>query len=326
MRKLKLALMILALSVSSCFAEPLIIKDSGLKLSVAEKQEYIAGVMANFFKPNANAKPYKFAAPDGWTLESFKLDDLKIERLKNNNENKTQRVILELHGGGYVMGLTENHKLLGAKQGVLINAAEVYYVDYRLAPAHVYPAALDDAVKAYKYLLENKVKPENIIVIGDSAGGNLALALALYLRDNKIAMPGALALISPWGTFAQDLNSRVKNAERDLVLGVNNKNLYTEVQAKRPSYAGDLDLKDPKLSPIYADMTGLSPMLIQVGGYELFTDDGLELFKRALECEVQASLSVYPGMPHDFPLLFGELDDTAKALYEFRDFVNRIIK
>ena len=297
---------------------------SELRLGMAEKQQYIENKIQSTLHPSSDFKPYKFEATEGWTLEKLTLNNVDVERLKAEHP-KTDRVILQFHGGGYTNGLTEGHRLLGAKQGMLIGASEVYYVHYRLAPKNVYPAALDDAVAVYKALLSSGIKPENIIFIGDSAGGNLALELSLYLKENGLSQPAALALISPWGTFEQNAASRIKNRDRDLVLGSKGFPLYREVQVIKPSYAGDMELNDPKLSPIYADLRGLPPMLIQVGGYELFVDDGLSLLNRALSDDVEATLTTYPGMPHDFPLLLPELYETELSLKEFRDFVERYL-
>ncbi len=297
---------------------------SEIRLGMSEKQQYIENKIYNTLHPASDFKPYKFEAPEGWTLETLTLNNVGVERLKAEHP-KTTRIILQLHGGGYTNGLTEGHRLLGAKQGMLIGAAEVYYVHYRLAPKNVYPAALEDAVAVYKELLSSGIKPEKIVVIGDSAGGNLALELSLYLKEKGISQPAALALISPWGTFEQNAPLRVKNISRDLVLGSKGFPLYQEVQVRKPSYAGNMELNDPKLSPIYADLRGLPPMLIQLGGYELFVDDGLSLINRALSDDVEATLTSYPGMPHDFPLLLPELHETELSLKEFRDFVERYL-
>ena len=303
-------------------AEPLAVPKTGLALKMDEKQEYVGKKISAALHPTPDAKPYHFEAPKGWTLEKVNLGGVDVERL-TAEKSETERVILQLHGGGYTGGLTEGHRLLGAKQGVLVGASSVYYVHYRLAPEHVYPAALDDAAAVYRELLTSGVRPENVIVIGDSAGGNLALALSLRLKEDGVAQPALLALISPWTTFEQTAPSRTANRERDLVLGSKGFPLYAEVQLRKPSYAGEMDLNDPQLSPIYADLRGLPPMLIQVGGYELFLDDGLSLAKRASSDDVEGTLTIYPGMPHDFPLLLPELDETAASFQEFKDFVER---
>lgn len=130
-------------------------------------------------------------------------------------------------------------------------------VHYRLAPEYPFPAALEDAFKAYEYILNQGVEPENIIVIGDSAGGNLALELAVYLKEHNMPQPKMLILISPLTTFANDLPSRGYNMDRDLVLGRNASPLYKAVVDS--TYSKGTDLKNPQLSPLYANLTGLPP-------------------------------------------------------------------
>ena len=164
--------------------------------------------------------------------------------------------------------MSNNHRILGLRQATLADAGEVYFVNYRLAPAHVYPAALEDAVAVYKELLNRGIKGENIILTGDSAGGNLAVELALYLKENKLPQPGVIALASPWTTFEHKKGtSRYYNDEKDVILG---KGTPLNIPVKDAKYKGKLSRKDPRLSPIYADLSGLPPMLIQAGGNELF--------------------------------------------------------
>ncbi|MBR2734538.1 MAG: alpha/beta hydrolase, partial [Selenomonadaceae bacterium] len=206
------------------------------------------------------------------------------------------------------------------KQMVLSDAREGYMLDYRLAPENLYPAALDDAVVVYKELLTRGVDPKNLIVFGDSAGGNLALELSLRLKEKNLPQPALLILASPWTTFEATLPSRINNADRDFVLGRTNPFMYEGV--RNPVYNGDLPLNDPRLSPIYADLTGLPPTLIQIGGHELFVDEGIELLKKATADELNVTLSVYSGMPHDFAMLLPDLDDSIKSFAEIKSFVN----
>lgn len=282
--------------------------------------------MGELFHPTSDEKlnkvleSYHFEVPDGWSLETMDLGGVSVERLKAQYP-ESGRVILQLHGGGYTDGLVDSHRLLGAKQGILAKAAAVYYVNYRLAPRYTYPAALEDAIAVYRGLIDSGTNAKNIIVIDDSAGGNLALELSLYLKKNGIAQPGALILMSPWTTFETNGNSRRENKERDLVLGEKASPLYYEV--KKPSYAKGMKAKDPRLSPIYANMSGLPPMLVQVGGYELFLDDGLSLAKKSSVDGNKITMTVYPGMPHDFTLLLPDLNESALSLQEFKEFVNR---
>ena len=290
---------------------------SGKVFSDDAKQAYVAEKMGKFFRGEVKST---FNVPDKWTYEKFTVDGVKVEHLVNPARKKSARVALQLHGGGYVDDLGDLHRDFAVKQTVLSDAREAYLVDYRLAPENVYPAALDDAVKVYRELLKRNVDPNEIVVFGDSAGGNLAVELALYLKANNLPQPALLILISPWTTLETDLPSRTGNAESDLILGVTNPHMYNEVC--NPKYNGEISLSDPRLSPIHADLTGLPPMLIQVGGHEMFVDDGLELLRKAAADELDVTLSVYRGMSHDFALLLPELDDSIKSFAEIKNFVN----
>ncbi len=283
----------------------------------AAKQSYVADYMKNFF---AGKIPMTFDVPDKWTYEKLLFNGVKVERLANPKQKKSARVAIQLHGGGYVGALSNWYRDFAIKQAVMVDAKEIYMVDYRIAPEYFYPAALEDTVTAYRELLNRNIEPKNIIVFGDSAGGNLALEFALYLKENNLPQPAVLILNSPWTTFETDLPSRNGNADRDLVLGKINPVMYPAVQ--NPIYAGDIPWNDPRLSPIYADLKNLPPTLIQIGGYELFVDDGIELIKKATADELNVTLSVYAGMSHDFSILLPELDESVKSFAEIKNFVN----
>lgn len=304
-------------------AEAWKLPETGLQMDSQAKQAYVAEEMGKFFHPKPGAKKpaaVKFEVPDGWSYRTFMVDDLKMEKVQNPSGRK-DRVLLKLHGGGYVQGLHDRHRQMGVDQAVLTEAQDLYMVHYRLAPEHPFPAALEDAVKAYNHILAQGTKPENIIVIGDSAGGNLTLELAVYLKEHHIPQPKMLILVSPLTTLANDLPSRAYNIDRDLVLGRNASPLYKAVEES--TYARGTDLKDHRLSPLYADLKGLPPMLIQAGGYELLLDDSIELMRKAAADDVDVTLTVYPGMPHEFSLMMPELDDSVASFREIRDFVNR---
>ncbi len=293
---------------------------SGLKFDNAAKQNYMAKKMDIFFNPSPSAKVKDFEAPDGWEYKTFDLNGMQIERLKNPKSENSKRVVLQLHGGAYIGGLTNLYREFGVKQAVVTGARELYMINYRLAPQNTFPAALDDAVAAYKYVLK-KHGAKNIIVIGDSAGGNLALALSVYLKENNIQQPALMVLDSPWTTLETDLPSRENNSERDVVLGKNNPRLYPEVL--NPTYGGNLPLNDYRLSPLYADLTGFPPILIQTGGYETLLDDSVKFMEKAITDGVDVTLTVYAGMPHDFALVMPELQDSINLFKEIGSFVNR---
>ncbi len=149
-----------------------------IKLQEPQKQAYITEKVTQAFNvdPALMAKPYE--APDGYTFEQFKIGTVPVDRFAAGKP-ETERVLLQMHGGAYVLPMRNGHRFLGARQAMLTKAKEAYYVDYRVAPDNVYPAALEDAVTVYKGLLAKGIKPENIMLVGDSAGGNLAVELAL---------------------------------------------------------------------------------------------------------------------------------------------------
>ena len=312
----------LSLLTGTSFAAPAWqLPQAGKVFTDEAKQIYIADTMGRLLREQFKIK---FAAPDRWTYEKFSVDGVNVERLANPKQKKSSRVVLQLHGGGYVGPLSDWYRDLAVKQAVLSDAREVFMVDYRLAPENIYPAALDDALKVYENILGRGIDSENIIVFGDSAGGNLALELSLRLKEERLPQPGLLILNSPWTTFETDPPSRTGNADRDLVLGKTNPMMYEAVN--NPVYGGKIPLNDPRLSPIYADLKNLPPTLIQIGGYELFVDEGIELLKKATADELNVTLSVYRGMPHDFSILLPELDESVKSFAEIKNFVNLYMK
>ncbi len=313
------ALLSLTLLTGTSFAAPAWKLPAHGKIFASDdaKQAYVADKMTKIFRGEIK---YNFAVPDKWTYEKFSVNGFKVERLANPKQKKSSRVVLQLHGGGYIGGLSDWYRDLAVKQAVLCDAHEVYMLDYRLAPENVYPAALDDAAQFYAELLNRGVDPKNLIVFGDSAGGNLALELSIRLRDENLPQPATLILLSPWTTLDTNFPSRIENADRDLILGKINPEMNSGVA--NPVYGGQIPLNDPRLSPIYADLKNLPPMLIQIGGHELFVDEGIELLKKATVDGLNVTLTVYAGMSHDFALLLPELDDSIKSFAEIKNFVN----
>lgn len=299
-------------------------KTQGVKLEGLAKQEYVLKKMDAFFRPTADNKitPQPFVVPQGYTYTKGEINGSKYERLVPKKK-QTDNVVLQLHGGGYVLPLRDGHRKLGIIQSELAGNAEVIYVDYRVAPKDRHPAALEDAVNVYSEMLRQGYKAKNIIVIGDSAGGNLAITLSLYLRDHNIAQPGMLVMISPWGTVENTLPSRVYNFNKDLVLGKGASPLTKEIT--NASYGEGSDFKAPYLSPLYAeDFVNLPPMLIQTGSYEVLMDDGALLAQRAKDAGVKVQYTNYQGMPHDFALMLPDLQDSIDSWEEIRNFIKQI--
>ncbi len=309
---LAVAVSLLWLPVSGLAAQ------QGAVLSGAEKQAYISAQMNDFWQKK---KPIEaFAVPEGWQWEKLNVDGARAELFKAE-EKQSDRVLLHLHGGGYVAGLNDFYRREALKDAQLAGAFAVYSVDYRLAPKYVYPAALEDAVKVYQGMLKQGIEPNNIIVLGDSAGGNLAVALSLYLKEHSLPQPAALVLQSPWADFEHKQGtSRYFNEDKDQVLGIGTP---LNGAVKKPLYAGDLPLDDPRLSIINADLSSLPPMLIQAGGNDLFLTECQELAQKAAADGVNVTLSVYAGMPHDFAVLLPQMDDSLKSMQEIRAFADR---
>ena len=285
------------------------------------KQAYIYKEMDAYFKVAVTgAETSQFSVPDGWTYTPFKVKKLNMVKLENP-KGDPNRTVLQVHGGGYIVPLNNDYKNLAVRQSVVANAKDTYLVDYRIAPKNPYPAALNDMVTAYKTILKRGTNPKELILFGDSAGGNLALALALELKKQNLPQPGLLVLPSPWTTMETQSPSCQDNVKKDLSLGEINKGMLHEIN--NPSYAPKgMALNDVRLSPLYGDLTGLPPMLIQAGGYELFLDDCTKLTDKAVKDGVKVTLTVYPGMSHDFAMLLPQLQDSLDAYREMQAYIN----
>ena len=201
--------------------------------------------------------------------------------------------ILYIHGGGYVLGGEGAYAGFAARFAEE-TGADVYLPDYRLAPEHPFPAALDDVFAAYTAMLELGHSPGRVAVVGDSAGGGLATALMLVLREMTVPAPAALVLISPWLDLTLSGASVAANDRLDPVL----RHDFLDVSGR--AYAGDLHRSDPRVSPLYADLRRLPPTLVQVGSDEVLLDDSTRFADRAWAAGVEVELQRFEGMWHDF--------------------------
>jgi len=186
----------------------------------------------------------------------------------------TQPVFFFLHGGGYSAGSCRTHRELAARLS-LTSGVRVLLIDYRLAPEHPFPAALEDAVAAYQWLLSQCIAPEQIVIGGDSVGGGLAMATLLWLRDQKLPLPAAGVLLSPWLDLALTGDSLQNRAALDPLCS------YEGLRFAAKLYLGDTDAQNALASPLYGDLQGLPPLLIQVGDHEVLLSDATRLAERA---------------------------------------------
>jgi acetyl esterase/lipase len=217
------------------------------------------------------------------------------------------RVLLYLHGGGYCIGSIATHRSLVARLSAA-SGARVLNVDYRLAPENPFPAAVDDGVAAYRWLLGEGADPSRVAIGGDSAGGGLTAATLLALRDAGERLPAAGVLLSPWTDLTFSGESHRTRADEDPMVGVDGLRLMAD------AYRGSEDAEHPLVSPLLADLTGLPALLIQVGTAEVLLDDATSLAKRAEAADVAVSLEVWDEMIHVFQAFAPLLPEAQQAI------------
>ncbi|NEU98185.1 alpha/beta hydrolase [Bradyrhizobium uaiense] len=224
------------------------------------------------------------------------------------------KAILYFHGGGFRIGSVASHRDLAARIADA-SGCRVLSINYRLAPEHRFPAALDDALTAYRYLREQGLRPADIAFAGDSAGGNLVLSVMLAARDRGLPLPAAGALMSPWTDLAATGASYESRAEVDPI------HQRAMILALARNYLGkDGDARDPLASPLYADLADLPPLLVQVGDRETVRDDSTELAARAKAAGVDLALEVWDGMIHVFQM-FPEIPQSREAIASLAAFL-----
>ena len=226
------------------------------------------------------------------------------------------RAVLYLHGGGYVIGSIDTHRSLAARLS-RASKARVLAIDYRLAPEHPHPAAVDDSVAAYRWMLTQGLKPARIAVAGDSAGGGLTVATLVAIRDAKLPLPGAGACLSPWVDLEGIGESMTTKAGVDPI--VQKAGLLQMAAA----YLAGKDPRTPLAAPLYADLSGLPPLLIQVGTAETLLDDASRLAERARKAGVTVSYEPWESMIHVWHLFAPMLDEGQQAIDRIGEFVRK---
>jgi monoterpene epsilon-lactone hydrolase len=218
-----------------------------------------------------------------------------------------RHVVLYLHGGVYVLGDAASAAGLAAQVGQRIRA-KVISVDYRLAPEHPYPAAVDDALAAYEALLGGGTDPSDIVFAGESAGGGLAVATMVNARDHGLPGPAAAYLMSPYADLTLAGATLETKREADPLLS------RESLAARVPDYTSGQDPALGLISPIFADLTGLSPLIIQGGTHEVLLDDAIRLTRQAASADVDVTLDITAGVPHVFQAYYPILDEATAAL------------
>jgi acetyl esterase/lipase len=227
------------------------------------------------------------------------------------------KAILYFHGGGFRLGSVASHRDLIARIADA-SGCRVLAIDYRLAPEHRFPAPIEDALAAYQWMRGQGLAPEDIAFAGDSAGGNLVLAAMLCLRERGLELPAAAAMLSPWTDMTASGASYVSRAEADPI------HQRAMILALARSYLGeDVDPRQPLASPLFGDLAGLPPLLIQVGDRETVLDDSVRLAERARAAGIAVELQVWDGMIHVFQMFSAELAEARQAIGSLAGFLRR---
>jgi epsilon-lactone hydrolase len=250
--------------------------------------------------------------------------DVKMERVEIDGvpaawilpiNADSKKIILHLHGGGYVTGGSASHLMMCIPMAQTLKM-NMLLPDYRLAPEHPFPAALDDALNAYRWLLSQGHQAKDIIISGDSAGGGLALATVLSLRDGGEPLPAAVICFSPWADLTHAGASHTSNAKRDVVLTT------ALLQEWALAYTDENNFYNPLVSPIHADFHGFPPLFIQVDDSEILLDDARTLAGKARAHGVKVVLKIWSGLCHVWQALGSAIPETQKAFEEIKQFLD----
>lgn len=264
------------------------------------------------FREKVSKTPSMFGKlPDTMEVLPVNIGDVYAEWMQPVGYDQ-QKTILYFHGGGYVSGNCEAHHPHVAKV-VTGSGIRALLFEYRLAPEHPFPGAIDDAVAAYQYLLDQNVPAEQIVFMGDSAGGGLCLATLVALKDKGITLPAAAVALSPWTDLACTGESYRTNAKTCL----SPEGSWT-VFSKY--YVADSDPTHPWISPLYGDLTGLPPLSIYVGSDEILRDDSVRFAEKAQSAGVDVSLTIGEGLFHCYPIcapIFPEATEAMAEIYAF---------
>lgn len=262
-----------------------------------------------------NEPPWK--CPDCFEMTVIEREHYHMELLESREYPNTQKIILQLHGGGYVGAMRNAYRMFAGLYNEVSHGMSVLTPDYRVAPENPYPAALQDAYDAYCYLLEQGWFAEQIILAGDSAGGGLCMALCHYLKDLGQQLPCGIVAMSPWTDLTASGESYDTNYEKDPLFGkTRDSMIYNK------DYVGDNDPMNAYISPLFGDFRQFPPMLIQVGSFEMLLSDSVGVASKARMQGVKVHLSIYDGMFHIFQMAAKMLPESRRAWVEIGRFIN----
>jgi len=259
------------------------------------------------------------AVPPGFKVESLHSDqglDFDVADQSTPRADSPSTIVLYLHGGGYIFGSPKTHRQVLIAMAKAFEAP-VYGLDYRLAPEHPFPAAVEDAANAYRWLLERH-NPPSIVLAGDSAGAGLAIATAIGVRDSGLPPAKAIVAFSPYSDLAVTGASVEANARSCAMFTPRG------VREAAALYLAGADARDPRASPLYGDFQGLPPMLLFASQHEILRDDTLRLAERASAAGVKVELVVRDRLPHVWPVFVNLLPEAREAFATVTAFAHQI--
>ena len=254
--------------------------------------------------------------PDCFNMTHIDMGQFTMKLLSSKENPRGDKVILQLHGGGYTGAVRNAYYVFAGLYNEVSHGCSVLTPDYRVAPENPYPAALEDAVASYQWLMDKGYFGEQIILGGDSAGGGLAMALCMYLKDHHMPMPCGIVAMSPWTDLTASGESYETNYEKDPLFG-NTKESLIYVN----DYAGNHDKMDAYISPLFGNFKEFPPMLIQVGSIEMLLSDSVSVAAKARQQGVKVRLSVYEGMFHVFQMAYLNIPESKRAWAEGGKFI-----
>ncbi len=269
-----------------------------------------------------SSESYDFSCwtpPKGYDQAEIYLPEARGYLLKKENGNH-DKVVYYIHGGSYVVKYRRWYNDITLRFSVAAGDSDVFALDYRTAPEDVYPCALLDAVDGYEYLLSQGYEPKNIIVAGDSAGGGLSTALTMYLRDNGYPMFSKLVLSSPWLDLSQSGRSYTENATDDVLFGAFQEEMLPR-PVRIPYYAGDGDLTDPYISPVYGTFEDFPSTFILAGSDEIFLSDSQTAYEKLSKSGCEVKYLEKHGMWHCYFVTFPWCRESAEAWELVQDFI-----
>jgi monoterpene epsilon-lactone hydrolase len=264
-------------------------------------------------RKDIDARGLQYGAPADIAVEPVSANGVRAEWTSTPTADR-DAAVLYLHGGGYVIGSLDSHRHMAAEVGRAAGAWTLS-LDYRLAPEHPFPAAVEDALAGYRFLLSRGYRAGRIAIAGDSAGGGLVISLMLAIRDAGLAQPGCGWCISPWVDLEAVGETMTTKAATDPTVQ------RAGILDMAGLYLNGADPRSPLASPIHAELTGLPPLLIQVGAAETLLDDAIRLAKTAGAADVRVNLEIWPEMIHVWHLFHPELKAGLRAIEEGGSFV-----